>query len=111
MPKTAKKSKKVNKEKRPKKPLKKLSKKDLLLLEEYKQGLEDLIRRGRGRGFVTDAEVLNYFPEIEKNLTFLEEVYNRLEKEGIKVRETSSLIKDTKVEEISAQELKDATRI
>ena len=69
------------------------------------------MKRGRGRGFVTDAEVLNYFPLIERNLSFLEEVYNRLEREGIKLRETGSLTKTGIPEEISAQELKDATRI
>ena len=73
--------------------------------------MEELVKRGRGRGFVTDAEVLNYFPLIERNLSFLEEVYNRLEREGIKLRETGSLTKTGIPEEISAQELKDATRI
>ncbi len=79
--------------------------------EEYKENLEELVSRGKGRGFVTDAEVLNYFPHIEKNLVFLEQVYDHLEKEGIKIKESGPLIKDTKLEEISLDELKDATRI
>ncbi|KKW11859.1 MAG: RNA polymerase sigma factor [Candidatus Jorgensenbacteria bacterium GW2011_GWB1_49_9] len=87
------------------------SKKPTVFNEEYVEALEDLIRRGRGRGFVTDAEVLNYFPQIEKNLGFLEEVYSRLEKEGIKVKESSPLIKSAEKEEVSVAELKDATRI
>lgn len=81
------------------------------LREEYESHLADLIRRGRGRGFVTDAEVLNYFPDIEKNLTFLEEVYGRLEKEGIKVQEASALSKQVSRDEVTAKELQDATRI
>jgi len=68
------------------------------------------VRRGRSRGFVTDAEVLNYFPDIEKNLAFLERAYTKLEEQGIKIKETSLFIKDTKLEEISLQELKEATR-
>ncbi|MEK7087047.1 MAG: sigma-70 family RNA polymerase sigma factor [Patescibacteria group bacterium] len=79
--------------------------------EENLQALEDLVVRGRTRGFVADVEVLNYFPKIEKDLPFLEAVYKRLEKEGIKVHESSLLIKTTEHEEVSAQELKDATRI
>ncbi len=79
--------------------------------EEYKENLKELVSRGKGRGFVTDAEVLNYFPHIEKNLVFLEQVYDHLEKEGIKIKESGPLIKDTKLEEISLDELKDATRI
>lgn len=79
--------------------------------EEYKENVKELVSRGKGRGFVTDAEVLNYFPHIEKNLTFLEYVYEYLEKEGIKIKESGPLIKDAKLEEISLDELKDATRI
>ena len=81
--------------------------------EEYVARLEELVKRGRSRGFVNDAEILNYFPDIEKNLSFLEEVYLRLEQEGIKVRETTTLIKnvESEREEVSAKELQDATRI
>ncbi|MDI6821141.1 MAG: sigma-70 family RNA polymerase sigma factor, partial [Patescibacteria group bacterium] len=97
-----------------KKELKKRSKtkKELFIEEEYKQSLEDLIRRGRSRGFVTDAEVLNYFPEIERNLPFLEEVYSRLDKEGIKIQESSPLVKHVTKnrEEVTTKELHEATR-
>ncbi len=81
--------------------------------EEYVARLEELVKRGRSRGFVNDAEILNYFPDIEKNLSFLEEVYMRLEQEGIKVRETTTLIKnvESEREEVSAKELQDATSI
>ena len=44
----------------------------------------ELIKRGRPRGFVTDTEILNYFPNIEKDISFLDEIYSRLEKAGIK---------------------------
>ncbi|MEK7543221.1 MAG: sigma-70 family RNA polymerase sigma factor [Patescibacteria group bacterium] len=89
------------------------TKKFAVMREKYDVHLKELIARGRSRGFVTDSEVLNYFPEIEKDLPFLEEVYSRLDKEGIKVNETSSLIKNIEKgrEEISASELHDATRI
>lgn len=80
---------------------------------EYLEHLNALVIRGRGRGFVTDAEVLNYFPDIEKNLPFLEQVYDRLEKEGIKVQESSPLVKHVREDraEVTAEELKAATRI
>ena len=80
------------------------------MAHEYEEGLKDLVYRGRTRGFVTDAEVLGFFPHIEENLSFLETVYERLESEGIKVKESSPLVGDIK-EEISAKELRDATRI
>lgn len=80
---------------------------------EMNSQLDELVRRGRSRGFVTDAEVINYFPEVEKDISFLETVYARLDKEGIKVQEASALSKvvDKDKEEISARELQDATRI
>lgn len=81
------------------------------LLAEYQQSLADLIHQGRGRGFVTDAEVLNYFPHIERNLAFLEEIYLRLEKEGIKVQEPSPLTGKTVRDEVTAEELRNATRV
>ncbi|MFH1192714.1 MAG: sigma-70 family RNA polymerase sigma factor [Candidatus Jorgensenbacteria bacterium] len=81
------------------------------LLEEYQKSLAELVHRGRGRGFVTDAEVLNYFPLIERNLGFLEEVYTRLEKEGIKVQEPSPLGGKSTRDEVTVEELRNATRV
>lgn len=79
--------------------------------EEYVKGLDELIYRGRARGFVTDAEILGFFPKIESNLTFLDHAYARLEKEGVKIKSAAvSLIRKDR-EEVTASELKDATRI
>lgn len=91
------KSKKLNKRRKAEKIPKagKLSKKQ----QEYQQNLADLIERGRGRGFVTDTEVLHYFPRVEDDVTFLEEIYDRLETANIKVVETSQLIQVSKEEE------------
>lgn len=89
----------------------KFTKKEEQLYAEYEKRLTDLLYRGRSRGFVTDAEVLSYFPKIEDNLSFLETVYQRLDEEGIKIREASPLIKKAGGEDVSAKELKDATRI
>ncbi|MEK7611839.1 MAG: sigma-70 family RNA polymerase sigma factor [Patescibacteria group bacterium] len=75
------------------------------------QMLEELIERGRGRGFVTDSEVLQFFPHIEENINFLEEIYDSLEKADIKVVETSQLIDVASKEEISEKELQDAMKI
>lgn len=81
------------------------------ILEAYLKLLDNLVVRGRVRGFVTDSEVLSFFPSIEKNIAFLDQVYERLEKEGIRVKESSPLMKGNIREDISARELKDAARI
>lgn len=73
--------------------------------------IQELINRGRSRGFITDTEILNYFPRIEDDVAFLEEIYNILEKNNIKIIETSQLIEVPEVKEISAKELRAATQI
>ncbi len=60
--------------------------------------INELIERGRPRGFVTDNEILYYFPKIEDNVSLLDEIYNRLDAAGIKVIETSALIDFSKDE-------------
>lgn len=101
--------KKDKKAKKP--PLKERTKKSEELDEEFSVRLNELVTRGRVRTFVTDAEVLNYFPDIEKNLSFLETVYDRLEKEGIRIQTATNVFTKKESDEISADELKDATRI
>lgn len=66
---------------------------------QSEENLRELIERGRERGFVTDTEVLHYFPRVEDNISALEEIYNRLEAANIKVVETSQLIQLPKEEE------------
>ncbi|MBS3902841.1 MAG: sigma-70 family RNA polymerase sigma factor [Anaplasmataceae bacterium] len=70
--------------------------------------LNDLVERGRPRGFVTDNEILYHFPNIEEDVSALDQIYDRLEKANIKVVETGSLL-DVKGEgEVSQKELEGA---
>jgi RNA polymerase primary sigma factor len=82
--------------------IKKGKAKPLTKLEKAVKGnaseINELIERGRPRGFVTDNEILYYFPKIEDNVDLLDEIYDRLEKAGIKVIETSALIDFSKDE-------------
>lgn len=80
------------------------------LTEEYEANLSDLLERGRPKGFVTDIEILDHFPNIEENPNFLDIVYDRLAKENIRVIEVDSLI-ESPSDEVSEKELKDATKI
>jgi RNA polymerase primary sigma factor len=61
-------------------------------LKIHEPEIQELIERGSPRGFVTDNEILYYFPKIEDDVDLLEEIYDRLEKSGIKIIETSALI-------------------
>lgn len=56
------------------------------------KALKELIERGKPRGFVTFSEVLKFFPKAEEDITGLEEIYQGLENEGIRVEESVDLL-------------------
>src|SRR6056297_2520227 len=51
-----------------------------------KDKVQALIDKGEPRGFVTFSEILQKFPDIEEDITGLEELYSRLEQKGIEVK-------------------------
>ncbi len=71
-----------------------------------KETVDELVQRGKSRGFVTDTEILHYFPKIEDDISQLEEIYDYLEKNNIKVIETAALI-ELPSEEASKKELEE----
>lgn len=73
---------KIKKIKKPK--IKKIKVKKLLPESALIQSLLD---KGRIRGFITDAEILQVFPEVEEYLKDYEDFLNELEKRGIPVVE------------------------
>ncbi len=106
--KKAKKVKKIKKIKKAKKA--KPEKKKKIGVKFDESLIEELIKKGRPRGFVTDAEILHYFPNIEENVVFLEKIYKNLEDANIKVIETSHLIELPEKGEISERELREAVK-
>jgi len=72
-----------------------------------KKKLDNLIKRGKGKKYVTDLEILYFFPDIEHNIPLLEKIYEILEKNGIGVIETEQLIKtseETSEKKISSRQ-------
>lgn len=63
--------------------------KDRIALERKLQGL---VVRGREQGFVTYDAILRTFPEIEENVEFLDEVYDKLGETGIDILESGGLL-------------------
>ena len=51
-----------------------------------------LIEKGRKRGFITYDEILKTFPDIENNILFLDELYEKLGVAGIDVLEGGNLL-------------------
>ncbi len=89
----------------PKKTKKKSKKRSSSQLQTQKK-IDVLIKRGKSRGFVTQDEILKYFPRIETNIDLLERIYDILAEANIEVVESGDLLLSQK--EVSAQELHDA---
>jgi RNA polymerase primary sigma factor len=53
---------------------------------------EELIQKGHKRGFITYDEILKTFPDIENNILFLDELYEKLTVAGIDVLEGGNLL-------------------
>ena len=58
-----------------------------------------LIEKGKHRGFVTQAEVLNTFPNIEKDIKGLEALYERFEGANINIIESGRVFEEDKNKE------------
>jgi RNA polymerase primary sigma factor len=72
--------------------------------------LDELISQGKAKGFVTDLEILKFFPKIETDVSFLEHLYDRLEESGLRVIDVGNLI-ELPGDEITQKELEEATLI
>ena len=73
---------------KPKRKVRKIKKiKKLTSAERKKENLDQLssglIEKGRKRRFVTYDEILKTFPDIENNIFFLDELYEKLAAAGI----------------------------
>ena len=94
---------------RPKKKIKptpRISKKERI----FEGRVQAIINRGRERRFVTETEILKFFPDVEKDITELERLYDRLEEANIKVEESREFIEDV-VPEPSEEEINRALNI
>ncbi len=83
---------KVAKKVAPKKPVKakKLTKAEL----ELEKKATAMLTLGRSRGYVTYDEILKEFPEIEKNVSFLEDLYERLATASIDIIGSGGMLGD-----------------
>lgn len=57
-----------------------------------KGGIEELLRRGKQRGFLTEDEVMHALPEVEKNIEDLEDFYAQIEEGGIQIISSDELL-------------------
>ena len=63
------------------------------------QDIQELIEKGSSRGFVTYSEILQQFPEIEKDIAGLENLYETFERNGMAVQEVREYLEIEKPKE------------
>jgi len=88
----------TKKEKKVSKKIKKVSEKKVAATpaqkkaQEQEQKAEKLLKRGKERGYVTYDEILKEFPNIETDLIFLDELYEKFNDTGVDILENSGLL-------------------
>ena len=66
--------------------------------KEFEKKAKLLLAKGRERGFITYDEILKQFPTIEKEVVFLEDLYERFSAASIDVLEGGGMLEDKSVE-------------
>jgi len=68
------------------------TKKETTAREKRNDPLQALIIRGKQRGFVTEDEILHVLPDVEKDLSSLEELYAHMEDAGVRIMSSDALL-------------------
>ncbi len=79
---------------------KEIKKEEIILAaeKEKENAINDLISRGRDRGFVTEGEILSAIGDIENHLDSLEDLYIKLEDSNIRIEAGKVAISATEIE-------------
>ncbi len=70
-------------------------------LHDLETKAQELIVKGKKRGFITYDEILKMFPDIENNILFLDELYEKFGTAGIDVLEGGNLLDMDNNEDLS----------
>lgn len=74
-------------------------------VEQNEKKAEHLIKKGKERGYITYSEILREFPHIEDDVSFLEELYERLSVSGIDILE-GGMLEDNADEYLATRNIK-----
>ncbi|MEX0913073.1 MAG: sigma-70 family RNA polymerase sigma factor [Candidatus Paceibacterota bacterium] len=85
------------------KPKPKVVKKPTKLSLERESKAVDLMKMGRDRGYVTYDDILKFFPTIERDVPFLEELYERLEVANVDILQNGGLLSNEDSDVLLAQ--------
>ncbi len=82
--------------------------------EALEQLSNSLIEKGRKRGFITYDEILKVFPDIENNILFLDDLYEKFSQASIDVLEGGNLLDldvDTSEKDLSKSAMHDSIQM
>ncbi len=57
-----------------------------------KEQIDEILKKGEERGFVTTSEILYFIPNIENNVDELERIYDVLKERGVELREVREFL-------------------
>jgi len=101
---------KSSKKSRVKKTAKKrIIKKKIVHNTVKEEKMKSLIQKGKERGFITESEILSVFPQVEEDLSLLEEIYDVCEKSNIEIIEAKDFI-EMPEEKVTVHDLKRALK-
>jgi len=66
--------------------------KSKLTKKDYHKKVNDVVAKGKRRGFITYDEILQQFPDAEDNVESLDDLYDKLTQAGVDVVESGSLL-------------------
>lgn len=74
---------------------KKRAQKELKETEEVKPRtiIDDIVDRGKQRGFVTEDEIIHIMPDLESDIEMVEHLYGSLEEVGVRILSSAELLK------------------
>lgn len=76
---------------------------------ELEQKSRSIVEKGKKRGFITYDEIIKIFPDIENNILFLDELYEKLSVAGVDVLEGGNLLDvDNDAEKLALKYSKDS---
>lgn len=68
--------------------------------DRQSQGLDRLVTKGKERGYVTYDEILKEFPNVEEDIIFLDELYDKLSQSGVDILEGGGLLENPTAEDL-----------
>lgn len=68
--------------------------------DRQEQGMARLIHKGKERGYVTYDEILKEFPNVEEDILFLDELYEKFSSSGIDILEGGGLLETINLDDI-----------